>query len=373
MTDAKYVKKAPRQSNLELSRILAMYLIVMHHFSVHGGLPIWSGSAPLSFNFYLDQLLSTGGKIGVNLFVLITGYFLAKKFSKFSSLIYLWIKTFSYVIIFFLLFCAIGLHPFSWSSLIGCFFPIRNDFYWFVSAYFLLILLSPFITIGIKALGQQKLFAFLLIFGFFWSVIPTLTTKPEYYGSTLFWFVYLFSWGAFLRDYLERKIFSQSLCLSVCGASWGIIAIIIALADWNNRVGTFIGYIDWFTFANLYSVFSLICALSLFVFFKQMQIGYKPWINKFAAAMFGVYLVHENPIVYPWLWSKVFHVPEYLGSSWFILYALAVITIVFFICAILDLIWEKVLQSGYQKYLFPRLQPLDKRVTDFLNAPASQK
>ena len=125
--------------------------------------------------------------------------------------------------------------------------------------------------------------------------------------------------------------------------------------------------------ANLYSVFSLICALSLFVFFKQMQIGYKPWINKFAAAMFGVYLIHENPIVYPWLWSKVFHVPEYLGSSWFILYALAVITIVFFICAILDLIWEKVLQSGYQKYLFPRLQPLDKRVTDFLNAPANQK
>lgn len=85
------------------------------------------------------------------------------------------------------------------------------------------------------------------------------------------------------------------MCLSVCGASWGIIAIIIALADWNNRVGTFIGYIDWFTFANLYSVFSLICALSLFVFFKQMQIGYKPWINKFAAAMFGVYLIHENP------------------------------------------------------------------------------
>lgn len=204
MTDVKYVKKAPRQSNLELSRILAMYLIVMHHFSVHGGVSIWSGSAPLSFNFYLDQLLSTGGKIGVNLFVLITGYFLAKKFSKFSSLVYLWIKTFSYVIIFFLLFCALGLHPFSWSSLVSCFFPIRNDFYWFVSAYFLLILLSPFITIGIKALGQRKLFAFLLIFGFFWSVIPTLTTKPEYYGSTLFWFVYLFSCRRFPQG-LPRK------------------------------------------------------------------------------------------------------------------------------------------------------------------------
>lgn len=198
------------------------------------------------------------------LFVLITGYFLAKKFSKFSSLIYLWIKTFSYVIVFFLLFCTLGLHPFNWSSLISCFFPIRNDFYWFVSAYFLLILLSPFITIGIKALGQRKLFTFLLIFGFFWSVIPTLTTKPEYYGSTLFWFVYLFSWGCVSQRLSRKENLLPSLCLSVCGASWGIIAIIIALADWNNRVGTFIGYIDWFTFANLYSVFSLICALSLF-------------------------------------------------------------------------------------------------------------
>lgn len=135
MTDAKYVKKAPRQSNLELSRILAMYLIVMHHFSVHGGVPIWSGSAPLSFNFYLDQLLSTGGKIGVNLFVLITGYFLAKKFSKFSSLIYLWIKTFSYVIVFFLLFCTLGLHPFNWSSLISCFFSHPE---WFLLVCFCL-------------------------------------------------------------------------------------------------------------------------------------------------------------------------------------------------------------------------------------------
>ena len=116
MTDVKYVKKAPRQSNLELSRILAMYLIVMHHFSVHGGVPIWSGSAPLSLNFYLDQLLSTGGKIGVDLFVLITGYFLAKKISKFSSLVYLWIKTFSYVLVFFIIFCAFGLHPFNWSA-----------------------------------------------------------------------------------------------------------------------------------------------------------------------------------------------------------------------------------------------------------------
>lgn len=30
-------KKEERQSNLELCRIFAMFLIIFHHFSVHGG------------------------------------------------------------------------------------------------------------------------------------------------------------------------------------------------------------------------------------------------------------------------------------------------------------------------------------------------
>ena len=270
-------------------------------------------------------------------------------------------------------FALLAYIPSTWSSLISCFFPIRNDFYWFVSAYFLLILLSPFITIGIKALGQRKLFTFLLIFGFFWSVIPTLTTKPEYYGSTLFWFCVSLFLGR-VSQRLSRKENLLPIHVFVgLRSELGHYCHHHALADWNNRVRTFIGYIDWFTFANLYSVFSLICALSLFVFFKQMQIGYKPWINKFAVAMFGVYLIHENPIVYPWLWSRVFHVPEYLGSSWFILYALAVITIVFFYLRDFGPYLGKGPSIRISKYLFPRLQPLDKRVTDFLNAPASQK
>ena len=369
MTESKYVKKAPRQSNLELSRILAMFLIVLHHFSVHGGVPIWSGSAPLTFNYYLDQLFSTGGKIGVNLFVLITGYFLAKKISKFSALVYLWLKTFSYVLVFFVLFCLLGLHPFSWKEFFSCFFPIRNDFYWFVSAYFLLILLSPFVTIGIKALGQKKLFAFLMVFGLVWSVVPTLTTKPEYYGSTLFWFVYLFAWGAFLRDYLYEKSFSQTKCLGVCFASWGFIALLTLWADWNNRAGTFLGYVDWFTFANLTSAFSLICALSLFCFFKQLKMAYRPIINTAAATMFGVYLIHENPIVYPWLWSKVFNVPAHLANPWFFLYALSATALVFLVCVAIDFVWEKALRFIMNKWITPRLLPIDQKIAAFFSAP----
>ena len=369
METIKNVKKTTRQSNLELSRIFAMFLIVMHHLSVHGGVPIWSGSFPLTANFYIDQLLATGGKIGVNLFVLISGYFLISKFSKFSSLVYLWIKTFFYVVVFFTFFSLLGIHKFTLSGFIACFFPIRNDFYWFVSAYFLLILLSPFITIGIKALGQNKLFAFLMIFGFVWSVVPTITTKQEFYGSTLVWFVYIFSWGAWLRSYLENHRIKQALSWTVLGSSWGSIALLVFLADLSNRHLPSIGYIDWFTFSNLTSVFSLGASLSLFILFKQMKFGYKPWINKIAGAMFGVYLIHENPIVYPWLWTQVFDVAGHLNNRYFILYALGVISSVFITCTLSDLFVEKTLRKIFSKFLLPRLQKYDEKINQFFSSP----
>ena len=66
---------------MELLRIPAMLLIVLHHFSAHGKWPGAGGwpSADLAVSF-----LSLGGKAGVDIFILISGYFLCK--SNFRSL-----------------------------------------------------------------------------------------------------------------------------------------------------------------------------------------------------------------------------------------------------------------------------------------------
>lgn len=361
------VMNTPRFSNIECSRILAMFLIVAHHFSVHGGVPIWQGDFPLSFNFYLTQMISTGGKVGVDLFVLITGYFMASKISKLSSLVYLWLTTFFYVIIFFLVFCLFGIHEFSWSGLLACFFPIRNDFYWFVSTYFLLVLFSPFLTYLIQALGEKKLLAFLITFGIVWSVVPTITTKPEYYSSTLLWFIYLFCTGAYLKSFLHARHLSNFKTFLTLCATWSFLGFLIWLADINNRASTFIGYIDWFTFANMTSIFSLVIAICCFILFKQWNLSYKPWVNNVATAMLGVYLIHESPIVYPWLWSSVFNVREHLSSDWYSLYALIVISTVFIVCTLMDLLREHYMRQWFNGSLLPFLKPYDLKIKEFFS------
>ena len=82
-----------RNSNLELYRIIAMLLIVAHHYVVNSGLTSLDG--PISYNptsakslFLL--LFGAWGKTGINCFVLITGYFMCKSqitFKKFAKLI----------------------------------------------------------------------------------------------------------------------------------------------------------------------------------------------------------------------------------------------------------------------------------------------
>lgn len=66
-----------RVSKFELLRIIAMYLIVLHHAVFHGILtvsPVEQLRYPLTVT--LSIILEMGGKIGVFIFVLITGYFM---------------------------------------------------------------------------------------------------------------------------------------------------------------------------------------------------------------------------------------------------------------------------------------------------------
>jgi len=104
-------KKAPRQSNLELLRIISMLLILMHHYSVHGGFNL--SNVPLTFNVFLVQLLSLGGKIGVNIFMLITGYFMVNSKFNFKKLLRLGLQVLFYSVGFMLIFYLTGLSDFN--------------------------------------------------------------------------------------------------------------------------------------------------------------------------------------------------------------------------------------------------------------------
>ena len=73
-----------RDSNIEILRIVAMLMIALHHLCVYG----YSGLEDGLDGWRVDlerNMLIIGGKIGVDVFVLISGFFLASGRIKVTS------------------------------------------------------------------------------------------------------------------------------------------------------------------------------------------------------------------------------------------------------------------------------------------------
>ena len=72
--------KVQRNSNLEILRIIAMLFIIAHHFSVHGFGDV--NFAISNANNYVIYFFGILGKIGVDVFIIISAYFMID--SKFN-------------------------------------------------------------------------------------------------------------------------------------------------------------------------------------------------------------------------------------------------------------------------------------------------
>lgn len=61
-----------RDMRFELLRIVSIYIIILHHLILHVAINEYVG---INVNSVISQLYLIGGKVGVNIFLLISGYF----------------------------------------------------------------------------------------------------------------------------------------------------------------------------------------------------------------------------------------------------------------------------------------------------------
>ena len=71
-----------RNSSIELLRIVLMFMIIASHYVVHGGYTDFT-QMNLSWQIMLLQLISFGGNIANDAFILVTGYYLIQSEVKY--------------------------------------------------------------------------------------------------------------------------------------------------------------------------------------------------------------------------------------------------------------------------------------------------
>src|SRR5574344_2394584 len=131
-----------RKSNIELLRIISMFLIILHHLIYHNGVFLINNS-----NQTMAIILYSGAKIAVTCYILILRYF--SLYSKFD------IKKPISIFLEMLFYSLISIVVFNMGSKLDLNSITKViDGYWFIIGYIIIYLLSPFLKIYAKTMPK---------------------------------------------------------------------------------------------------------------------------------------------------------------------------------------------------------------------------
>lgn len=321
--------KKTRDSRFELLRIFAMLMIVMHHYVCHGNFEVGSN---LSLNKIIIECSYFGGKIGINLFVLITGYFMIKSKWRFRKVLELWGEIFFYSVIITTVFGCLGYVDISIGNVIKAIFPILFCRHNYTTTYILLYILIPFINILVKNINKRQLDTLIIGLFIILSVIPTIMkiypgwTNNAY--SYLLWMMFVYIVGARIRLYDTKRNAKKLLGTSILliGLIW-MLTIICGQLE----------FIDTYYFVNeAYSLPILVASVVLFKLFESIAIKYSKVINTIASSTLAVYLIHDDVYFRNVVWSDVFKGNTISNSGLFSCNIFLTTIIVFSICILFD-------------------------------------
>lgn len=329
-----------RERNFEVMRTWAMFSIVIYHCMCHGIGSDYAFDLQQSvslFNFTFSDLILVIGSIAVNLYVLVSGYFLVNAKFKMSRIIRTWVSALFYSVVITTTFLLLSLEPWSIVTLGKSFFPLSTDAYWFVTQYIGLLILSPFLAMLVKQLSYQQYVALLIGMGLMvLSVIPDFPLGKRFsisHGNSVWSFVYLFFIAGFIRLHLKR-IPMGKLVVTVLS-----LALLTMVSEMVLGIHNGVGHLLWFNYNGIL----LFLSVAVFVFIRQRQIpetGIWNLMVKVAPYTFGVYLIHDHLLMRDWIW-KTLSMTSYANQWIYVLAVMVVCVLIFAICILIDTVRKR--------------------------------
>lgn len=330
-----------RETGIELLRILAMLGIMASHFACYGA----GGGGAGAGGLWL-ALLQAGGKLGVDIFVLISGYFLIKAPAvRTEKALRLWAAMFFYSLGLYLLGVGCGLVPFGRMALLEHLMPLCTSRWWFASCYLLLYLLSPFLNRLLGALRREEYLRLLGLGLVFWCLLPCLTGYAIDKGQ-VGWFVLLYALAGFLRLHCDLSRLRAGRCL---GWAAGFVLLAFALYRGFGVLSARWGFLARYS-AIAYELTSLpllLAAVCFLLGFARLSFPRARGILPLARTTFGVYLLHEHDAMRGLLWGRLFS-GEALSGSWRVIpWSVFAVCAVFAGCALIEFCRTHLLERWY--------------------------
>lgn len=273
-------RRSRRSSNIELCRIFSILCVLLVHSQFYAlGMP-----RRVDTDSVVSIVLEACGIIGVNAFIMISGYFSIRlKLRAFLNLGYI------------CLFCAVVTGALAWAN--DRFQPESLYFLtngsWFVRAYIGLMILSPVLNAFADRSTRRQLLTvvtLLLVYQTWFAWKPGARMQDFAQGYSILSFCVLYLLMRCVRRYDLRLSLSASLLLfAVCtGTIAGLHCLSLSLGtdlhqfDYNNPL-------------------VILSAFAFFQFFLALPAGHWPLVNHLAQSTLSVLLLHNASATWPYV------------------------------------------------------------------------
>lgn len=302
-----------RKTNLEMLRIVSMILIVMSHSDDWMGLAE-TYKATVCLNKFITDWLHIGGQIGVGCFLLISGYFMVDQEITTKKLLYLWGEVWFYTTGIWVIFLIINISNRNLQVLleegIYAFFPVISAHYWFVTAYIILMILSPFFNKFILIMNKRTYQYFLLaVIVFFVGIeggIPNAFREMVGGGRIVPVFLMYFIAG-YIRMHVDNSRNNANKHIVIAILAYILLYITVILFDLvGDRLSNEVILTYCYFWRSLNSPIVVIVVVELFLGFLRISQRTNKFINMIAKNTFGVYLLHTNRIISQYVLPMLF-------------------------------------------------------------------
>lgn len=344
--------KSVRESNMELLRIVAMYMILVYHV-VFYELYDYRANDPVFAS------LVTVLHIGVPLFVLISGYFGIKPTLK--GFLKLYLALLFYNLLFYAIRCLLGDVQFSLKPFVKLFFPFSiGKRWWFFKVYLMLYLISPVVNYYRDKTGGGKLLLVSGVLTFYWGWFAHHPSLLD--GKNVVNFIFLYMLGHWLHTMVDTR----------GGRIQNRIWYIIAYLAVAGGIGAFL----FFANENMQNILKRICygynspvlilmSILFFLVFTTFKFKNKI-VNWIGISTLAVYCVHENNYFFRNEWYAYFEELYLSGTNAFPFILLGACACLFILCILLDKVRDMVtrpLINPIESFLMKHSQKYVDRLT----------
>ena len=329
-----------RDSNMELLRIVTMlFILILHADFYFCGTPDKVGITLSPISAYLQYLVESVTIIGVNVFVLLSGWYGIK--CSLRKILYIVFQTYFFIVLTYLFAPWLGYESHGFSEDFPKLFLI-NQTYPFIKQYLLLMILSPVLNYYARYAHPSEFRLLLYIFFIYQLAVSWIFCALTDFngGNSSLSFIGLY----LLARYI--KMYSPTFSIKSAKHDALLYCMFTVFSATASYCFASKGIFLWDRFYMYNSPFVILPALFFLLFFSKLKVKYSANINFVAISCLAVYLFQCSPFMSIY-GDNIGRWYREENTFRFVLYVSIMIFMVYFMAVLLDkgrlLIWDAVI------------------------------